>query len=304
MDQLWLLMQQLLKMFVYMCVGFLLVRGGVLKKGESRVPAQMLLYVFLPCTIVNSFYTGDPTGGAGRLMTSILLGAAALAVAMLVAALCFRKYPIDNFSAAFSNAGFMGIPLISMILGGKNVIYIAGMVALLNALQWSYGQMILSGEKNVKMSALLKNPMIIAFVLGLAVFFLPVRLPDIIETCLGGMAACNTPLAMIVLGLYLGESDLKKVFSNGRVYVTSAARLILVPLCTLAMLSLFPAAPYEIRMAVLIASCAPVGSNVAIYAQKLKLDHAYAVGLVCASTVLSIVTIPLVLLAAGAVWGV
>ena len=48
MDQLWLLMQQLLKMFVYMWVGFLLVRGGVLKKGESRVPAQMLLYVSSP----------------------------------------------------------------------------------------------------------------------------------------------------------------------------------------------------------------------------------------------------------------
>lgn len=298
MEQVTLLVQQLLKMFVYMCVGFLLVRGGVLKKGESRVPAQMLLYVFLPCTIVNSFYTGDRSRGAGPLMTSILLGAAALIVAMAISALLFRKRPIDNFSGAFSNAGFMGIPLIGMILGAPYVIYIAGMVAMLNALQWTYGQMILSGEKRVSTRALLTNPMIVAFALGLIVFFLPVRLPDIAETCLGGMAACNTPLAMIVLGLYLGESDLRRVFSDKRVYLTCAVRLLLVPIVTVLVLKLIPA-EYELRTAIILAACAPVGSNVAIYAQKLKLDHAYAVGLVCASTVLSIVTIPAVIYVAG-----
>lgn len=301
MQELLVLVEQLLKMFLYMMVGFALVRGGVIKKGESRVVAQMLLFVFLPCTIVNSFYSGDSSAGAGPLMTSILLGALALIIAMAIGAVIFKKRPIDNFSAAFSNAGFMGIPLIGMMLGSQYVIYIAGMVALLNALQWSYGQMILSGEKKAGMGALVKNPMIIAFVLGLAVFFLPVQLPEILDTCLKGMAACNTPLAMIVLGMYLGESQLAKVFSDKRVYITSAVRLILVPLVTLGALCLIPA-PYEIRMAVLIASCAPVGSNVAIYAQKLGLDHAYAVGLVCASTVLCIATIPLVVYAAGLVW--
>ncbi len=298
MEQVILLVQQLLKMFVYICVGFALVRGGVLKKGESRVPAQMLLYVFLPCTIVNSFYTGDRSRGAGPLLTSIVLGAVALLAAIVIGALVFRKRPLDNFSVAFCNAGFMGIPLIAMSLGQAWVIYIAGMVALLNVLQWTYGQMLLSGQKRISPRALLTNPMVLAFALGLITFFLPVRLPDIVETCLGGMAACNTPLAMIVLGLYLGESDLKRVFTDRRVYLTSAVRLLLAPLVTLLILRLIPA-QQELRTVVLLASCAPVGSNVAIYAQKFKLDHAYAVGLVCASTVLSIATIPAVIYLAG-----
>lgn len=296
------LVQQLLKMFVYIMMGFLLVRGGILKKGESRALAQMTLYIFLPCTIVNSFYTGDSSQGAGALITSLALGALALVIAMVIGHLIFKKHPIDNFSAVFSNAGFMGIPLISMMFGPTYVIYVAGMVAMLNALQWIYGQMILSGEKNFNLSALTKNPMIIAFALGLAFYFLPVRLPSIVAECLGGAAACNTPLAMILLGLYLGESDLGKIFTDKKVYATSFVRLILAPSVTAVIFRLIPSIPTDLAMVILVSNATPVGSNVAIYAQKLNLDHSYAVGLVCASTVLSILTIPAVVSVAGMMW--
>ena len=116
------LLQQLLKMFVYIMMGFLLVRGGILTKGESRALAQMTLYIFLPCTIVNSFYTAQD---AEALVASLALGALALVIAMVIGHLIFKNHPIDNFSAVFSNAGFMGIPLISMMIVPKKDLYVS-----------------------------------------------------------------------------------------------------------------------------------------------------------------------------------
>ena len=45
----------------------------------------------------------------------------------------------------------------------------------------------------------------------------------------------------------------------------------------------------------IIVNAAPIGSNIAVYAQRLELDSSYAVQMVCLSTLLSLVTLPVVL---------
>lgn len=302
MVNLYILLLQLVKMLLFMTVGFCLSRSNVIKKGESSVLAQLLLYVVLPCSIINSFNIAYSIDGIYILATSIFCGVIALLIAILISTAAFKKSPTDNFSASFSNAGFMGIPLITSILGANEVFYIAGMVAMLNALQWTYGQSILSQRKNTDMKSVVKNPMVLAFLIGIVLYCLPITPPDILSQCLSGLAACNTPLAMIVLGLYLGESKLVNIFTSKQVYVVSAFRLLLIPAVTMVILRAMSFISYNVRLSILIAACAPVGSNVAIYAQKLKLDYSYAVSVVCCSTIFSIITIPIVVSAAQIFW--
>ena len=228
---------------------------------------------------------------------SLGLSALAVGLAMAVSFLVFRKRPAANFGSSFSNAGFMGIPLITAVVGESAVFYIAGFVALLNILQWTYGQAILGASKEeLKPLALVRNPLILAFFVGLLLYFLPITLPSLVENAIGAIAGCNAPVAMVVLGVLLGNISPRKMFFSGEAWAVSGVRLLLIPLLTALVLMIFPSVPTAMKSAILIAAAAPVGSNLALYVQRQKGDAQAAAGIVCLSTILSIVTMPLIML--------
>lgn len=300
----WILFQQLLQMLVYIAIGFVLFRTKLVTKEGSKALTHVLLYVILPCVIVNSYRMERTAKSIRTVGWSLLLGLLVLVVAMVVSALIFRRRrPIDNFSSSFSNAGFMGIPLITAVMGSGAVSYIAGMVALLNVLQWTYGQWIMGGaRKGQSVRALLLNPVVLSLPIALLLYLTQLPLPGIVSGSISAISACNAPVAMIILGVFLGQSKLATIFTDWRAWVCSMVRLVVVPAVTLLVLWPMPEACHEIRMALFLAACAPVGSNVAVYAEKQSLDAVYASRSVCLSTLLSVVTMPLMLAAAQWVW--
>lgn len=76
----------------------------------------------------------------------------------------------------------------------------------------------------------------------------------------------------------------------------------MIPLLTIACLMLLPAGWRQIGMVLIIVNAAPIGSNIAVYAQRLGLDSSYAVQMVCLSTLLSLLTLP-VMLSVAALFG-
>ena len=287
--------KQILTMFLYIAVGFVLYRANLITKEGSRGLANLLLYCILPCVIINSFQAERTAEKMYEVGLSMGIGAAVLLLAIVMAALVFRKAPMDNFSSAFSNAGFMGFPLVTAALGASATFYTVGFVALLNVVQWTYGQWILSGDKNqISPRSVVKNPCVIAMLIGLALFFTGLPLPGVVLNGMKTLAGANAPVAMVILGVYLAQTDLKKLFSNPRIYLVSGVRLVLIPLLTLGVLALTARSMPAMAMALLLTAAAPVGSNVAVYAQKLNKDYTYAVQLVCVSTLLSICTMPVI----------
>jgi hypothetical protein len=302
MEYVQVLIGQLIIMFIYLAVGWILRRAGLITGESSKALSNLLLYVILPCVILRAFVKADPSQTIA-LLTSIGLGAAVLALSMVIAFLIFHKNPIANFGAAFSNAGFMGIPLISAMLGADAVFYISGMVALLNILQWTYGQAVLAGSmQECRPQALVKNPLVVSFLLGLILFFLPISLPLQLESAVDAFAACNAPVAMVILGVLLGNVSLRQLWSNVHAWMVSAVRLLLIPALTVLVLALFSAIPSEMKTAILIAASAPVGSNLAVYVQKQGGNSGDAAAMICLSTILSAVSMPLVLLMSTFFW--
>lgn len=288
--------RQILTMFLYMGIGFLMYKRKLITKEGSKALAHLLLYCVLPCVIIRSFGTARTPENTIELLVSLALAAASLALSMLISAILFRKSPIDNFGCAFSNAGFMGFPLITALLGNEAVFYAAGFVALLNALQWTYGQWVLTGDKKqMSAGAVLKNPIIISLAVGLILFFTGFPLPEILTNTMSSMAALNAPVAMVVLGVYLAQTDIVKMLTTPRLYWVSVVRLAIIPLATLFVLLPFAGKFSNISMALLLVASAPVGSNVAVYAQKLDLDYTYAVQTICISTIFSIISMPLII---------
>lgn len=296
MEQATLLLGQLVTMFLYVGVGWCLSRAKLVTTQNNSALTNLLLYAILPCVIVKSFLQPATPDKTLHLGLSLLLSVLALALAMGVSALVFRRDPVANFGSAFSNAGFMGIPLITQVLGEDAVFFVAGFVALLNILQWTYGQAILGDREAGKPVGLVKNPLIVAFVLGILLYFLPVELPSLLTNAVGAVAACNAPVAMVILGVLLGNISPRAMFLSPRAWMVSGTRLLLIPLLTVLLFWLFPSAPQQLREAILIAAAAPVGSNLAVYVQRQGGDAQAAAGMVCLSTILSIVTMPLILL--------
>jgi len=131
---------------------------------------------------------------------------------------------------------------------------------------------------------------------------LGVRLPSVVANAMEGIANLNGPIAMLIMGVYLAQADLRKLFITPRLYAISAVRMWLIPLLTLLIFAVLPAAN-DIRMTLLISASAPVGANVAVYAQLYDADYPYACQTVALSTVASIVMLPLFILLATFVLG-
>lgn len=291
-----LTVRQLCIMFIYLAMGYLLFRLKVITASGSREIAAMLVKLVIPAVIVNSFCVEYSPEKLRALAVSAGVSAALLALAILTAGLIYRKRPIDNFAAAFSNAGFMGIPLVQAVLGEGAVFYIAPFVALLNFLQWTYGVDVIKNERTrPSLKKLLWNPLAVGLILGIVLFVtgLGTSIPALGRTALAGVCGLNTPLAMLILGVYLAQEDIKRLFLDPWLYLLSAVRLVLIPALSLLLLWLLPVET-DAALALLICASASVGANVAVYAQLHGRDYSYASRTVVLSTLLSLGTLPLI----------
>lgn len=150
---------------------------------------------------------------------------------------------------------------------------------------------------------MIKAPFMVAILIGLFFFLTGLSVPGILSKSIGFLANLNTPLAMFTIGIYLAQTDVKKMFFRKKLYLVSFVRLAAAPFLSLLLLSLLPASMQELKLAVLIAAACPVGSNVAVYAQLHDKDYPYAVETVVISTALSVLTIPLLVQLAMSLWG-
>lgn len=300
MDIAWITARQMLTMLIYMSCGFVLSKRKLISEEGSKAFATLLIYLIIPVVILRSFLTEQSWDRSVGLLISIGLAGASLLLAIVLSRLVFPKNPVAEFGSAFSNAGFLGIPLISATLGVESVFYAAGFVALLNILQWSYGQSRM-GIRGGSWRTVLLSPLAVSFILGLILYFLQPQFPDVLTGCISAVAACNSPLAMILLGIYLGRTSFKQIFASKTVWTVSGMRLVVIPMATLLLLTVFPVNT-GLKMALFLAAAAPVGANVSMYAQRANLDHGEATGTVCLSTLLSLVSLPLLTALISQIW--
>ena len=293
-----ILLQQTIIMFALMLLGLLLSRRGMITEQRSRDLSNVLLYTVIPCVILRSYMSEFSTEKLRAMGLSALIAVIAFAASIAVAYLtCGTRHRIENFAVAFGNAGFIGIPLVTAVFGPEAAFYVVSFSTFANLLQWTYGIVIISGKKEtMNLRMVFVNPVFISMVIGIALFVLQPTLPTVVTGTIGYIADGNTVLAMIILGYYLSKVQLRGLFADVRLYLFSALRLLVVPAVTILVFLPFPFARGEITLITLIAAATPIASSTAIFAQKFDQDYRRAVSYVCLSTILSVATLPLVML--------
>ena len=293
-----ILLQQTIIMFALMLLGLLLSRRGMITEQGSRDLSNVLLYAVIPCVILRSYMSEFSTEKLHAMGLSALIAVIAFAASIAVAYLtCGTRHRIENFAVAFGNAGFIGIPLVTAVFGPEAAFYVVSFSTFANLLQWTYGIVIISGKKEtMNLRMVFVNPVFISMVIGIALFVLQPALPTVVTGTIGYIADGNTVLAMIILGYYLSRVQLRGLFADVRLYLFSALRLLVVPAVTILVFLPFPFARGEITLITLIAAATPIASSTAIFAQKFDQVYRRAVSYVCLSTILSVATLPLVML--------
>ena len=290
---------QVLVLFVLIAVGAVLTKCGMITEQGSRTMTDVVLYAVTPCVIINAFQREYEPRMLGGLLTALLAAFLSLGFSVLLAELMYRKKDVDRgvvlkFSLVFSNCGFMALPLQQAILGDDGVFYGAAYVAMFNIFMWTYGLLRMSGKRELK--AALKavvNPGIIGTIVGIILFAFSIKLPAVAASSVSFLAALNTPVPMLVIGYHLVHANLRRVLTDKDAYIAMLFRLVLIPLAVMGVMILLRVDPV-ITTATVIAVSAPVAAFTTMMSTKYGHDTELSAGIVSASALFSLLTMPLV----------
>ena len=295
-----LLMEEILKLFVIMFMGYAVVKAGLMKSSESKSVSVIMVYLVIPCVILNAFqveYTPDVQKGL------LLACAAAVAVHILFLLLtAILKKPlhldvIERATIIYSNAGILVIPLVQELLGQEYVIYSSAYIAVQLILIWTHCKNMLCEEDKLEWKKVLLNVNIISIIAGVVLFIFRIQLPSGAQDVLNMMNNMIGPLGMLLAGMVIAEVPLKTVFTRKRSYLSAALRLFIYPVFVLGLMKVIQTFASiqdskQILLTVYLASITPACATVTSMAQLYDKDAAYSSSLYVLTTLLSIATMP------------
>ena len=282
-----------------MGVGLAARRLGQFTPELTRGMSTLLLNVCVPAMVVSSFlrpFDGRMLAAAGRMLVY------ALAVHLLLVALAwliFRRTPagqrpIFRFVTVFSNSGFMGLPLLDLLFPSGGVFFGAVFNSVSAVFMFSAGAAFFRREASgPSLRQILLNPVILSTLAGAACFLGSVRFAPPVVNAMGLLGAMTSPLSMLIIGAMLGEMKLRDALGSPGEYLVCALRLLAAPLLTLLLCRLLHADPLLTRILVIIEAL-PAAVIVAAFAETYDADRALVSRCTFLSTLLSLLTIPLV----------
>ncbi|MBQ7318753.1 MAG: AEC family transporter [Clostridia bacterium] len=316
-----ILFSKVMLLLLMVVPGFIMAKCKLSTPGLCKGIANLILYVAQPALIIKGYVRDYDSEVMKRAAWVFVF---ALIVHLLFTALAFTVFRkgdegrrrVLRFATVFTNAGYMGIPLICAIFNDEYAIYASIYVIVFNIFCWSLGSFIYTDEKKyISLRKMFFNPATIATYVGLLMFITPLNrliaplgdthtLADIARSIpydlMDGLQALVAPLSMLLIGLRLAEVDLRGAFRDRQLYVYLVLRLLISPALVWGVIRLCMLAGImtdEVVMVVILLSAAtPAATATSMFAEKFDGDSVYASKLVSISTLLSLATMPAVAL--------
>ena len=294
-----ILIFKILSLAIIMGLGYVLVRFGPLTVQDSRSLSRLTVYLVMPCSIFSAFLmerTPQVVMGLGLvLLAALLIHLGMLALGSLLRR-PLRLSPVALSSVLYTNGGNLIIPLVTAMLGPQWVIYTSAYIFTMTVLTWTHGNRLIQDTGSIAWKALLTNPNIWALALGLVFFFTGLRLPSLLEDTERSLGTLVGPLSMLVTGMLLGAMPIRQALGSGHLWITTALRLLVFPLLSLGLLKalclVFPmGAPYF--LVTMLSASAPSAALITHICQISGRDSGEASAICVVTTVLCVITIPL-----------
>lgn len=263
---------------------------------------SLVLNIFLPAMVFNSFRNLTTE----LLKTGLIVFIASFIIYTLtyfIGALFFRDFEdkkkrILHYATLVNNVGFAGQPLSADMFGDIGTIYASIYLVPHRIFMWTVGISVLSRDPSTNVKSafikLIRNPSIIALILGLTRGILQIPLPQFVDRSMGQLGSAVSPLAAIMIGSIIATLDLNSLFEKGVMRFTFI-RLIGIPLIVLTICKLIGISG-PISGVLTIMTAMPAGTTTALLADSYGLDEQLASKTIFVSTLLSVITVPILML--------
>lgn len=306
-----LLLEQMAVLFLLMGIGYLCSLKGIITDEVSKKLSAIVVNVANPALVLSGALGEEKIQGRELLMTIIIIIAVYLAL-LLTAQILPALLRVETGSrgtykamTVFSNIGFMGFPVVAALYGNGAILYAALFTIPYNVLIYTYGISSMSaGQKEQTaekgresgrsfLLGRILNVGVLACIVTMIIYFFRIPVPEVAADTITHLSNLTAPLSMMVIGASLASINLKKLFTDVRLLLFSAIKLLLIPMAGMLVIRQFVS--NEIICGVcLVMLATPVGSMTAMLAQQYDGDYEMASKGVALTTILSVATIPLV----------
>ena len=324
-------------LFIMMVPGVLLAKLKMCSDTFGKGLSNLVLYIAQPVLIVDAYL--DCTANFADIWQDVLavfvISLIAHAIFTAVAIPVFDRAPVARgrmlkFATIFSNAAFMGIPLIQYIFADKPemAIYASIYNISFNLFLWTVGVILctrnkaedldadgdsdvvdlyIRAKREVSLSKVVFHPVTLASVIGLICLISGVKSTgfiniglSVIPESMDMLRALVAPLSMVVIGIRLAKINFKGFINDGYMYVFFLLRHFALPFAVLGLMKLailvgIPLSDATVTVVTILAST-PAASSATMFAEKYNCDAQYTSRLVSVSTILCILTMPLVIM--------
>lgn len=292
-------------LFIIALGAYALVKLHVLRSEDSRILSLVMLYMITPCTVISAFQIDStPEVRSGLILAfaaAVISHVGAIVINNLFVKKLLHLTPVEQASFEYPNAGNLIIPIVSSLLGQEWIIYTCAYICVTIVLQWTHLKPLLSGETHINIKKILSNINIIAILIGFAILAFGIKLPKIVQDAIDSVSVMIGPASMMMIGMMLAGMDLKQIFANKRIWLISFLRLIFAPLMFILFLRLtgFGASVPNadtILLITLLASSSAAAATITQMELIYGTDAEYACSINVLTTMLCIITMPLIVL--------
>ncbi len=295
-------------MFLLIVVGFAARKLKIVDESLSKRLSDLILCIAQPFLLISSLVEVEysvenlKTGGMIVLLSFVLH-----VIAALVVFLCSRplkdkaERQIFQFAGIFENAAFYGFPVLYAVFGDMGVFWGAFYCITFNILSWTYGIFILSrANPELKMNPrkIFINFGTVPSLIGILIYVLRIPLPDAVLSSMDYLGGLCTPISMLIIGGVLAKLPFKKLFTNLKVYWLCLCKLIILPLI-IGGIAILCRMPSELTLFCALMAGMPTAATTTVFAEKYDIRPEYAALCVGITTLLSVVSIPLITVVFG-----
>lgn len=307
------MLQQMMVLFLLMIVGYVCYRTKIITDESSKKLSAIVVNVANPCLVLGSGLS-DQKVPKEELLTTLLIVIAMYGVLMVCAFFVPRVLRVPREGrgtygamTVFTNLGFMGFPVLTAMYGNGALLYAAIFMIPFNILIYTYGVGALSmpdlspdfveqkglfaGDFRSTLKKIF-NVGVIACMMAIILYFFQPPVPEFIRATITNLGNLTAPLSMMVIGASLATISLKELFVDVRLLLFSLIKLLVIPFVWMTVVCGF-VEPGVLRGVCLVMVATPVASMTAMLAQQSNGDYETSSKGVTLTTILSVVTMPM-----------
>lgn len=295
-------LQAMIPLFIMAIIGFASRKMRILPSSATQVITQLLLYITLPALILYSLNTTLSRDILTDFAWLVAMSIFILSISVLAGFLLRRraKLPVKQKSVyesliIFGNQGFIGFAISYILMAEQGIMYLTLFNVCYLILIWSYGIFLFTNnESSTNWKALFLNPGILSTLIGLCMLFLPFDWPLPLLNTFEDVGKMTIPLSMILIGSLLAEIRwhvFQQYSKNVYVWIAAACKLLILP--SFLFVFFFLPVPYPLIVVAVLTAAMPSAPTISVYAKKYGGDASFASFGVMLTTLLCLVTIPL-----------